>query len=550
MEREDNYLENLDAGTLKDAILVLETVESTSGRKAKETIIQESKTNPVLQEFFLRSLGTDVYHVRFKEDIPSSDKNYGPVESYTRFLAALKALSERRVTGNEAKDKVSAFLSKCHPRLRKWYLRVLDHDLRLGMGRSSIEKIFGTGFWSGTKEGEFHYHDCCKAKDYAKVYPGEKQIEFPVAVEFKLDGERSLNYLFPDVPEVQIYTRGKLRKSEIERVQPLLAQYLELCGKINELRGAPVNSPLFLDGEFLATVWNDTSSVVSKTENFDEAEFLSTTRVVLFDWAPVEDYINKKFELPWKQRKQLLMRAAGAVRRYDKVMQATDNIYVLGHRIVHNMEELMEFHQWSLDGNFEGTMIKVLDAPHVFNRNHKYVLKLKPEKSVTGIITGAVAGTKQHAAAPERYVSKIRQAMTADYYSDVEDDGYSLHATTDDPEAAADHLRTLVKDDRDRRITTHLDGKVSYRYSERLGAFVVDLDGEKIHVGGGFKYKAGQDERMDYWQRREELVGVPIDIKLQDDKVSVAKARFNRFMRLRWDLVESQHTDSDVEEGE
>jgi len=542
MSQDTSYLDTLELSTLKEAILVLENLENAAGPKVRRNMIEEHKANPVLQTFFLKALGTEKYYVRFTEDIPSAEGGYGTLDSFKKFLLALEALNTRRITGNDARDKVTAFLAKCHPRVRKWYLRVLDHDLRIGVGRTIIEKIYGSGFWTGAAEGEFHYHGCCLAKDFEKVVTDDKPLKFPVAVEFKLDGERSLVYVFPDKKEIQVYTRGLLRKSEIEGVVPLVDQFIEFAGKLNELRGAPVNTPLFLDGEFLATNWNETSSVVDSTTNFDQAAFLAETKVILFDWSPIEDYVKKTYDLPWKQRKQFLMRAAGATRVYEKVKQATDNIYVLGHRIVADMDELNAFHGWSLDGGFEGTMVKVLDAPHQFDRKHKFVLKLKPTKSETGTITGFVAGTKQHAAASPRDKEIIRDAMV-DQFGGVEDDGYYFNAYVDNPEEAAEHLRTLVKDDRDRRISTHIDGVVSYRYSERLGAFVVDLNGEKVNVGGGFTFKAGQDQRMEYWQQQDKLLGVKVDIKLQGDKVSVAKARFNRFLRLRWDLTESPNSE-------
>jgi len=544
MPRDNSYLETLEIDTFKAAILVLEELENAAGPKVRKGIVEESKSNPVLQEFFLKALGTDKYYVRFKEDVPSAENGYGTLESFKSFLIALDALTARRVTGNTAREKMTNFLAKCHPRVRKWYLRVLDHDLRIGVGRTTIEKIYGSGFWTGTKEGEFHYHGCCLAKDFEKVVTEKKPLEFPVTAEFKLDGERALLYIFPDEHELQVHTRGLLRKAEIEGVESLIDQCIAFAATLNELRGAPKNTPLFLDGEFLATDWNETSSVVSKTETFDEEDFLAKTRVILFDWAPVEDYMKKKYEMPWKDRKQLLMRAAGATRLYAKVRQATDNLYVLGHKVIPDAAALDAFHAWSLDGGFEGTMIKMMNAPHVFDRAHKYVLKLKPVKDETATIVGTVAGTKQHSAASPRDKSIIRDAMVTEF-DGVEDDGYYFNAYVDDPEAAAEHLRTLVKDDRDRRISTHLDGAVSYRYSERLGAFVVDLNGEKVNVGGGFLFKAGQDERMEYWQRRAELVGVKVDIKLQGDKVSVAKARFNRFVRLRWDLTESSNSEEE-----
>ena len=545
-----NYLNDLTAEILKDGIVALEAIEAASGRKAKEDCLQENKDNPVLQEFLLKALGKDKYYVTIKEDVESApDSRLDVLDSYLKFLKALDALNQRRVTGNDAKEKVLAFMASCHPRVRKWYLRALNHDLRLGVSRKTVEKIFGSGFWTGAKEGEFHFHGCGLAKKYEDAYPGDKEPEFPVAVEFKLDGERSLPFLFVDgkaEPEMQIYTRGLLRKTEVEGVRPLVDQFVQISQKICELAGLPLNTDMFLDGEFLASNWNDTSSVVSKTKNFDEEQFLADVRVILFDWAPISEYMKKRFDMPWKARKQILMRAAGATRRFEKVKQATDNIYVLGHRLVYDMDALLEFHEKSLDGGFEGTMIKVLDAPHLFDRKHKNVLKLKPEDSETGEIIECCAGQGKHAAASPADKSKLYDIFTtyqeAGRCGGMEDDGSYYNLLFDSEEDAAAFMveaSEAVKDDTDRRLSRHLDNTtVSYRHGARLGYFVVKWKDETIHVGGGLKYKAGQDQRMEFWQKRDELVGQQIDFKVQKDKESVAKARFNKFVcvRLREDL--------------
>jgi ATP-dependent DNA ligase len=544
-----DYLNGLTADTLKEAIVALEAIEATSGRKAKEDIIQQNRDNPVLQEFLLKALGKDKYYVRLKEEVVSAEAFFDLLDSYKSFLAALDALHHRKVKGNDAKKRVTEFMAACHPRLRKWYMRVLDHDLRVGVSQKTVEKIFGTGFWTGAKEGEFHYHGCGLAKPYDDVYPGDKEPEFPVAVEFKLDGERSLPFLFvrgKDAPELHVYTRGKLRKTEIEGVRPLVEQFAEFSRRLCELADLPLDTDMFLDGEFLASNWNDTSSTVSKTKNFDEAAFLEDVRVILFDWATVESYMAKKFEMPWKVRKQLIMRAAGATERYEKVKQATDNIFVLGHRLVYSMEELIAFHEKALDGGFEGTMVKVLDAPHVFDRKHKYVMKLKPEDTETGEIVECCSGTGMHAAASATDKSKVKGLVddwvANEHASGVEDDGSYFNVFFDSEEQAKEFLakgKETVKDNVDRRLSIHVDATtVSYRYGPRLGYFVVKWNDDTIHVGGGLKYKAGQDQRMEFWLQRDELVGQKLDFKVQKDKESVAKARFNKFVgvRLREDL--------------
>ncbi len=546
---QENYLDNLSAETVKTAIMVLEAIESAEGRKAKETLLQENMDNPVLQEFLLKALGKDKYYIRIKGEIESADDRLPLLDSYLKLLKALNALNTRKIKGKDAKAKVTAFFAACPPRSRKWYQRVLDHDLRLGVSRKTVEKVYGSGFWTGAKEGEFHFHGCCLAKKFEDAYPGDKEPDWPLAAEFKLDGERSLPFLFvrdKEAVELQVYTRRLLRKPEVEGVQPLIDQFLAFSHTLCEIADLPANTDMFLDGEFLASNWNDTSSVVSKTKNFDEAQFLSDVKVILFDWAPVEAYMAKKYELPWKVRKQLLMRAAGAKRRFEKVKRATDNLYVLGHRLVYNMEELSAFHERSLDGGFEGTMLKVLDAPHVFDRKHKYVLKLKPEDDETGEIVECCSGEGMHAAASTGDKAKVKglvdTGMAEGTCEGVDDDGSYFNIFFDNEENAEAFLaaaKERVKDVTDHRLSRHVAATtVSYRYGPRLGYFVVKWNDDTIHVGGGLRFKAGNDERMDYWQRRAELVGHYIDFRVQRDKASVAKARFNKFVgvRLREDL--------------
>lgn len=242
----------------------------------------------------------------------------------------------------------------------------------------------------------------------------------------------------------------------------------------------------------------------------------------------------------------LLMRATGAQRPYLKVRPITEHIFVLGHKRVRSMEELNAFHDAAYDMGFEGTMVKDPLAPHRFDRKHKFVLKLKPEDAATGIIKDALPGEGSNGPASPSDLKKVRVAMSE--LGVIEDDGYYLHLETADPEGVLDDLRENVIDDwGDRRLSAHLDDTVSYRYSERLGAFSVEYNGAEFNVGGGFTFAAGNDQRMEYWQKRDELIGMPVDFKFQKDKVAVAKARFNGFVRLRFDLAKNKKNTEDVD---
>jgi hypothetical protein len=429
--------------------------------------------------------------------------------------------------------------------VRKWYYRLLLHDLKIGVARTTINKVYGTGFWYGVEEGEFHFHGCCLARKFEDIFTKKSGPNFPYAAEYKLDGERALFFIFPDQDEIQIYTRGLLRKTEIEKIDALKQECFEVAAKINGFRGKPDVDPIFIDGEFLSDNWNETSSQVGSTVNFDEEGFLADVKIILFDWAPVDAYMEREFSMPWKDRKMLLMRATGAKRPYMKVRPITEHLFVLGHKRVRDMEELMAFHNAACDMGFEGTMLKDPMGPHRFDRKHKYVLKLKPEDAATGIIKDVLPGEDSNGAASPSDLKKISAAM--EEMGVVEDDGYYLHLTTEDPESALKKLQEVINDWSQRRLSTHIDNTVSYRYSERLGAFTVEYDGNEFNVGGGFTFAAGNDQRMEFWQKRDELIGVPVDFKFQKDKVNVAKARFNNFVRLRFDLTENQRNTENVE---
>lgn len=538
MARDLSYLETLTDDEFKQAIVVLEKLESVSGSKKKVELLSEYKDNEVLREFFWRSLGTEKYYIRLKGDVASADQRVGLTQSFRVLITkVLPALAARKYGDKEAREKVTEFLSRCNPRVRKWYHRLLLHDLKIGVARTTINKVYGTGFWEGVAEDEFHFHGCCLAKKFEAAFTEKRPPKFPYAVEYKLDGERALFFVFPEQDEIRVYTRGLNRKEEIEKIDGLKKECFEIAAKMNGYRGKPEGDPIFLDGEFLSETWNDTSSQVGATVNFDEEKFMADVKIILFDWAPVAAYMEREFSMSWKDRKVLLMRATGATRPYPKVRPITEHIFVLGHKRVNDMKALLAFHDLACDEGFEGIMIKDPTAPHRFDRNHRFVLKMKPEDAATGIIKDVLPGDDSNGPAAAGDLKKIQAAMAE--MGVVEDDGYYLHLSTDEPEEKLAELQEVINDWSERRLSAHIDGTVSYRYSERLGAFLVEHEDKEFNVGGGFTFAAGNDQRMEFWQKRDELIGVPVDFKFQKDKTTVATARFNNFVRLRFDLTEN-----------
>jgi DNA ligase-1 len=69
------------------------------------------------------------------------------------------------------------------------------------------------------------------------------------------------------------------------------------------------------------------------------------------------------------------------------------------------------------------------------------------------------------------------------------------------------------------------------KHEGRLGACVLDWNGVKVKCGGGFK-----DKQRDWiWTHQQQVIGAPLEFVYQPD--NVAKARFLRFKRFRFDMM-------------
>jgi len=523
---------------LKEALEALDRLEVAEGRLAKEAILEAHRDNKALQAIIKMAVGPDRYFVRPPVNLVATS-DLKPADSWREFRQLTQKLKNRELSGNEARKQVNRFLVRCRPILLKWYCRILNHDLRCGVDLMTVEKIWGKKFLLSDSAGEdsrWHPNGCALAKKYEDVYrvtaKGEKKPKFPQAVESKLDGERALLICFPRDEAIFVITRSGRRRKPVEQVQPYVQQVLSFCRALN--RDTNPNRPLYLDGEFLARNWNQTSSIVRRTKNFDSDKFLHDVRTLLWDWAPLDRYLAGRFDMNWLQRKSSLLFAAGQKRPTDRLVRFDRNVWVVGHSMVYDEQQMWFEYNRRLDAGHEGAMLKDPYAPHVFKRTVA-IVKIKPEDEVTGRIIEVLPGDDQNAAVPDSVAAEVKALM--DSYGDVESDPPYLHCNTSNPDALVAKIKTLIEGDNERRISKHLPGVVSFRSGVRLGKFIVELeDGREVRVGGGFTIKPRRDQRTEFWRKRDELIGMKVDFRQQRGDTADAVSRFPRFVRLREDL--------------
>lgn len=166
-----------------------------------------------------------------------------------------------------------------------------------------------------------------------------KNLEFPVALEVKFDGVRGL-FELSETGEVQVRSRGN----------KLYSQFGHICKYMSELfMYLPPGT--ILDGEIYKHGFDQEDiSGTARTINIkaDQAEKMG---VFIFD-AVLPD--NPYYE----DRKKYIETA------FNKFLEDTQYnpeeipIEIVPYKVVNSLEEIYDFHKWSRENGYEGTVIK------------------------------------------------------------------------------------------------------------------------------------------------------------------------------------------------
>src|SRR5215213_7089671 len=124
---------------LQEIVEILENLELTSSRLEKEEILSQSKHLEALKMVIQW-----VYHpyrklnIRIKEGIDSLD---GPGSSVR--IDDVLSLIDSVEQGQSDRSHVLLLLSKASLVEQRWISRILNKDLKVGVGLATIQKVFG-----------------------------------------------------------------------------------------------------------------------------------------------------------------------------------------------------------------------------------------------------------------------------------------------------------------------------------------------------------------------------------------------------------------------
>lgn len=343
---------------------ILEELESTSGSNAKKDILQVAHKNELLKRVFVAAQDPyTVYYVSKFKMPPTSKKGGDDDEVVGNFIDGItKNLATRKLTGNDAKGWVTTNFALMSELQQKWCLRILLKNLRCGVQESSINKV-----WPGivksfavalakTLNSEFTRGEGIKILD---------KVAYPVRVEPKLDGLRCI--AVKKDGEVTFYTRN--------------GTVLESMPKIKAALEAGKYDNIVLDGEGMATDWNESASVMmSKTQKDDSNLFYN-----IFDAMPLSDWVAQEGTLTYDKRVELVAQVVTACK--------SDRVRQVPHINAKNEAELKAYFAKCMNDGYEGVMLKTLDTFYEWDRS-KNILKLKPCVTYEGVIVGNYQGRR------------------------------------------------------------------------------------------------------------------------------------------------------------
>jgi len=337
-------------------------LESDNSRLVKEAVVaREAKAGNT--EFFQGArLALDSMVTFGLKQIKEKTDADGPGLDWSEFNSVVSGFISRNVTGNAARDAVSALTAKAtKEQWNGWYRRILIKDLRCGVSETTINKMV-----KGHDEYIIPVFSCQLAHDSANH---ESKVAGRKLIEVKLDGVRVITIVYPDGRVDQFSRNGK----ELLNFELVKQQISTVAGSFTE--------PMVLDGEIMSSSFQDLMKQVHRKSNVKANDAVLN----LFDVLPLKDFEHGKCKTPQIKRSEYLQKW------FEAHEDQLPNVTVLAHEEVdldtaEGKKRFKEINAKAIAGGYEGIMIKEPNAVYECKRTVSW-LKLKPfiEVSLTAI---------------------------------------------------------------------------------------------------------------------------------------------------------------------
>ena len=313
------------------------------------------------------------FGVRKIPDNQESDREYA--NPWEDFIALLEELKERKLTGNAAIDAVAKMsLQFSSDEWNNFCAPVIRRDLRAGFSVATINKV-------------------CKKTDYevpvfkcqlATNSEGRPEMSGTKRLEPKLDGVRVLmvvsfepgnsKYGHPE-PVATCYSRnGKVFENFTHIEDQVTANVREIIALLGREIGNCTKGFVF-DGEVVGASFNELMKQARRKTNAKSDD----TVFHVFDVMPLADFQRGHCNAQFRKR-------VTAMNNLKPLLENLSSVETMSHIIVdldteEGNKELKRYANDMVNADFEGIMIKDLEAPYECKRN-LFWMKWKPTITV------------------------------------------------------------------------------------------------------------------------------------------------------------------------
>ena len=355
---------------------IVRRLETDPSRLAKEAIIAAA-VEEGLDEFFEGvRMALDALVTFGVKQVPVKDSDDGQGLAWPVFVDLANDLQHRNLTGHAARDAIKLAMDVAtQSQWNDWYRRILIKDLRCGMSEKTVNKVC-----KKHPQYQVPVFECQLAHDSANhedKMRGRKQIEV------KLDGVRVITVINDCYGKsIEMFSRNGKQFHNFDHI-------IEEIRTV--LKDHPAPYPLVLDGEIMSATFQDLMRQVQRKSNVNAKDAVLN----LFDIVPLNCFKNKGWDKPQSVRSEMVSRwvedHADTLQHVTALCWETVDLDT-----VEGQTRFVELNKAAVAANYEGVMIKDVDAPYECKRSHSW-LKAKPFIEVTLEVVGVEEGTGRNA---------------------------------------------------------------------------------------------------------------------------------------------------------
>lgn len=310
------------------------------------------------------------------KQIPDSVGITGAENPWEEFFDLLQELSDRRRTGNDAREAIQEMSYRFDSDEWNLFLApILRRDMRCGVSTTTFNKVVK----------KTHYEIPVFSCQLATNSEGRPEMKGIKRLEPKLDGVRVLMAVgFPDYGSINVisYSRNGKIFENFKHIEEQIENYADHLRKAVGVK----NGGFVLDGEVVGNSFQELMRQARRKEDVQNDDSVFH----IFDVLPIEDFLRGHWNAQLSKRLAILEKMQPTI---DKMA----NVELLPHIQVdldteEGQQALHKYAQDMVAAGYEGIMIKDLDSPYECSRSKAW-LKWKPTITVDLEVIGIEEGT-------------------------------------------------------------------------------------------------------------------------------------------------------------